>query len=52
MGDHLLNFGTFVATALEILANAVLQADSLAYINNLVLLPVHNVNSRLTGKLF
>ena len=52
VSDHLLNLCAFIAAALEILADTVLQTDSLSHINDLIVFPMHNVNARLTGQLF
>ena len=52
VSDHLLNLCAFIAAALKILADTVLQTDSLSHINDLIVFPMHNVNARLTGQLF
>ena len=51
VSNHLLNLRTFVAAALKILPHTVFQADCLAHINDLIPLIVHQINTRVRGKL-
>ena len=52
VSDHLLNLCAFIAAALKILADTVLQTDCLSHINDLIFFPMHNVDTRLTRQLF
>ena len=40
VSDHLLNLCAFIAAALEILADTVLQTDCLSHINDLIFFPM------------
>ena len=49
---HLLNLRTLVTTALKILSDAVFEAYGFTYVNYLVLIIMHQINTRLRRKLF
>ena len=46
MCNHPFNLGTFITTALEILAHTILQTDGFSHIDDLVFLAMHDVNTR------
>ena len=48
--NHPLNFGSFITAALKILAHTVLQADGFSYIDDLIFLAMHDINSRFCRK--
>ena len=52
MGNHLFNLCALISAALEILTHPVFQTDGFSNIDDLVLLPMHNINPRLTRKFF
>ena len=52
VGDHLLDFWSFVAARLEVLADAVFQGDGFADIDNRVFLIVHEVDAGFGGEFF
>ena len=52
MRHHLVNLGPPVPARLKILSDTVLQADRLSNINDLVLFPMHQIDSRFPRKFF
>ena len=51
MCNHPFNLGTFITTALEILAHTILKAYGFSHIDDLVFLAMHDINSRFCRKL-
>ena len=49
---HLFDLDALVPAGLKILAHPVLQADSLAHINDVVILIVHDIDARPSGQFF
>ena len=52
MCDHFFNLWTFVAAALEILADAVFKTDGFADVDDLISGIVHDVDAGFTGEFF
>ena len=50
--DHLFDLRSLVAAALEILAHTVLQAYGFSYIYDLIVLIMHEINSRRCWEFF